>query len=268
VIDDPREVLVENLPRIERLVSLVCRRHGLRGADAEDFSSEVLLRLVRDDYSILRQFRERSSLTTFLSSVIQRMFLDYRIRLRGKWNPSAEAKRRGYLALDLEARLYRQHQPLDEAVAAVHAAHPEIPVADLRELAESLPPRRPIRQVTLDEVEIGHAPEAVAVEQAETAGVVSQAVRDAIGRLAEEDQLLFRLHYDADMTIAQIAKVLDLPAHQLYQRLHRRLRALRRELEAAGIDAKTVTEIIGTPAPLDFDLSPKSSAVYEREKRP
>lgn len=48
---------------------------------AEDLESEVRLRLLEDDYAVLRKHRGDSSLVTCLTVVIANMFRDYRIRM-------------------------------------------------------------------------------------------------------------------------------------------------------------------------------------------
>ena len=104
------EALFESeLELIERVISFVSARHHLPGVEADDFGSHVKLKLIEDDYGILRKFEGRSSLRTFLTTVITRLFLDYRIAAWGKWRPSAEAKRAGEVAILLE-RLTRPRQ--------------------------------------------------------------------------------------------------------------------------------------------------------------
>src|SRR5215208_5464467 len=51
---------------------------------------------------VRRRFERRSSLPTYVTVVIQRLFLDYRNRLWGKWRPSSDAKRLGPTAMLLE----------------------------------------------------------------------------------------------------------------------------------------------------------------------
>ena len=86
---------LSNLAIIDRIVRFICRRHKISESEAEDFSSEVRLRLVENDYEVFRRFQHRSSLRTYLTIVIQRIYLDYRNHLWGKWRPSAEARRLG-----------------------------------------------------------------------------------------------------------------------------------------------------------------------------
>src|SRR6185503_194492 len=90
------------LSDIERVIRFIARRNRLGRAEEEEFAGEVRLAFVEDDYRILDRFQGNSSLRTYLTVVIQRLFLDYRQKLWGKWRPSAEAQRRGPLACRLE----------------------------------------------------------------------------------------------------------------------------------------------------------------------
>src|SRR5258706_8801557 len=140
---NPAELFRENLKLIDRVVAGVCRRSGLRSADAEDFASVAKLALMENDYAILRAFQERSSLTTFLTVVVQRLLSHERRRTWGRWSPSAEAERRGEAAVLLEKLLLRDGCPLEEAISAVRRVDPSLDDAAVRELAASLPPRAP-----------------------------------------------------------------------------------------------------------------------------
>ncbi|MGH7489945.1 MAG: hypothetical protein ACREMY_30715, partial [bacterium] len=75
------------LPTIDRIVSFVCRRNNLGPAEADDFRSLVRLKLIENDYDVLRRYQGRSTLRTYLTVVVQRRFLDYRISEWGKWRP-------------------------------------------------------------------------------------------------------------------------------------------------------------------------------------
>src|ERR1019366_938207 len=48
------ELFRANLALVERVIAGVCRRAGLRGPDAEDFGSIVMVALIENDYAILR----------------------------------------------------------------------------------------------------------------------------------------------------------------------------------------------------------------------
>src|SRR5215470_20195503 len=89
------QLFLSELALIERVIAWVSARRCLWGADAEDFASTVKLRLIENDYEVLGRFEGRSSLKTYLTAVVTRMYLDYQVQRFGKWRPSAEARRLG-----------------------------------------------------------------------------------------------------------------------------------------------------------------------------
>src|SRR6266481_3261945 len=108
---DAQRLFLDQLPLIERVVHFICRRYALKGADADDFASTVKLQLIDHDYAILRQFQQRSSLGTYLKVVIQRMYLDQRVREWGKWRPAVRARQLGEPAILLDLLVNRDGQP-------------------------------------------------------------------------------------------------------------------------------------------------------------
>ena len=71
------------------------RRNRLGTDEREDFTSYAMLKLVENDYARLRKYRGDSSFRTYLTVVMQRLFLDYRTQKWGKWRPSTTATPRG-----------------------------------------------------------------------------------------------------------------------------------------------------------------------------
>lgn len=251
----PSDLLVENLPEIERIVRRLCVGRRTVDLDPEDFRDLVVLRLIENDYAVLRGYRGESSFASYVSVVAARTLLDYRDRAWGKWHSSAVAKRLGPAALELERRLYRANESIGEAVAAVRARFPDLQDDDLEAMMNALPQRSPRRR----EVSIDHAahvalhPDVNGVDRAETAARLSDTIRTFIDGLPEDEQLLFRLQFVAGLRISQIADILHRKPFQLYQLIKRRLRALRSALEDAGIRAGDAEEFIGTNAAiLDF----------------
>ena len=75
---DPAGLLVQNLAWIRRVAASLCRHRGLSGDDADEFASWAILRLIDNDYAIVRKFRRplipgSTSSTTYLkkSSAMQ-----------------------------------------------------------------------------------------------------------------------------------------------------------------------------------------------------
>ncbi|HVT46110.1 MAG TPA: sigma-70 family RNA polymerase sigma factor [Thermoanaerobaculia bacterium] len=258
-IGDPRELLLANLGLIERIVSFACRRQRLDASEAEELAAIVKLKLVENDYAILRKFEGRSRLTTFLSVVIQRLLFDHRIQQWGKWRPSAEASRLGPVAVELERLLHRDGRSLDEAVATLTANDESASRESVAALAGRLPPRPPRRRlVALDEAASLAAPageEPFEDDRLRISERVSAIVRRFVEELPGDDRLVFQLRFESGMSVAEIARALRLDQKMLYRNFEKRLRSMREELERAGIAEEEVIRLIGDRgAALDFHL--------------
>jgi RNA polymerase sigma factor (sigma-70 family) len=255
----PKQILVEALPLIERIIRATCRG-TMDVPRTEEFAGFVHLRLVEHNYKIIRAFRGQSSFGTYLTIVIKRLLKDYRDHEWGKWHASAEARRLGPLAIDLERLIVRDGCSIDEAFMALLPKYPGATRAKLEQLATRFPVRYRRKMTSLDErpEECELTDRLDSVSNAQTASLISKIVRDFIGRLPEQDQLLFQCRFEGEMPVPQIAKMLKQDAQFLYRRLRTHCEALRADLECAGIDAADVENLIGSDdAVLNF--RPKTS---------
>jgi RNA polymerase sigma factor for flagellar operon FliA len=251
---DVAAFFLETLPLIEQTIRFICRRHHCRPDEAEDFGSLARLRLIEDDYAVLRKFGRRSSLRTYLVVVLGRVFLDYRRQRWGVWRPSAEARRLGPTAVRLDVLLYRDGLSLDEAVEVLRTnERVAAPPAELRELAARLP-RRVHRRIEGDEalakLSVPDAIEqrALRSEGEARARSLREALQAARAELPAEDALILRLRFQDDFTVARIAQTLGLQAKPLYRRIGRLLQDLRARLEARGFTSGDLYEALGLSA--------------------
>jgi len=262
-VADPFELLTSNLALIERAVGFASRRYRLDPDDAEEFAAVVRLKLVENDYAVLRAFEARSSFSTYLNIVIQRLALDYCIHVWGKWHPSAEAKRLGLLAVELEQLLLRDGRTIDEALVVLSPNHDGIQREALQAIAARLPERPPRhRDVGLEKAELVAVTRPAEVEEPLFAGErrraserLSSIMSAVIGRLPDDERLILQLRFEGGMTVSQIARSLDLDQKLTYRRIEKRMRDIRRELERAGIAWRDVLDLIGRDEVLlQFDL--------------
>jgi RNA polymerase sigma factor (sigma-70 family) len=251
VPDAAADLFQRELPLIEGVIRFVSRRHRLSPADADEFASEARLRLIEHDYRILRSFRGRSSLKTFLAIVIERLLLDYRTSVWGKWRPSAEARRAGALGVRLDMLLHRDGLSLDQAAEVLLVSERvETTRGALEALAARLP-RRAHRVFVGDEVlsDVAVPPDRVeaslaAREAAEAAAKTRAALMVALNRLPPQDRLVVQLHFGQGLTVASVARGLGLDQKPLYRQIDRILMTLREWLEADGISAEQVRDLL------------------------
>jgi RNA polymerase sigma factor for flagellar operon FliA len=245
------QLFVSELALIERVIAWVCVRRGLRAADAEDFASTVKLRLIENDYEILGRFEGRSSLKTYVTAVVNRLYLDFQRQRFGKWRPSAEARRLGPVALRLESLLYRDGLTFEEARGVLQT---DLRVAESRdalyELSLKLPPRTSRRPGAVSDDERPESGAGLsAVEHAERQQVAEKtllALRRALGRLPARDRILLRLHIESDLSVADVAKALGEEQKPLYRRRDALLKQLRIDLEAEGIGCADAHGLLST----------------------
>jgi len=224
-------------------------------AEAEDFAAFAKLRLVDNGYAVIRKFTGKSSFGTYVTTVVARLLNEYRDQEWGRWRSSAEAKRLGPLAVDIERLVVRDARSANDAFEIIAASYPELTREEFDVIVARLPARHRIRMVNLDEAASVLQKPDVAVDNRENAEHLSAIVAAYIDALPEEDQLLFRLRFEADMPVPQIARALHLDAQLLYRRLRRHFEDLRNVLTAKGISAGEVSELIGgDTALLDFHL--------------
>ncbi len=245
-----RALLEANLALIERRLNVLSRRGALPTNEADDFRSWALCKLIEDDYRILARWEERSSLSTYLAAVLVHLLQDYRTQLWGKWRPSSTARRDGAVSILLERLLVRDRLSLDEAIRRLREEQGVLlSSAALEEIAARLPLRLP-RRLVGDEVlqrmpaEGGVEVRVVAGERAEVTSRLNRAVSALLRGLAPDERDLLKLHYREGLSIAAISLMLDRPQRALYTLRNRCLKGLRRGLEAAGVCAEQVRDLL------------------------
>jgi RNA polymerase sigma factor (sigma-70 family) len=253
----PEEVFRENLRVIQEIVSHCCARR-LSRQEAEDFSQTVMLRLIDNEYRVIREFRERSSLRSYLAVAIKRMLFDYLDHIWGKWHPSAKAKELGPIAIRLERLLRRDRLSLDEACRILLRENPEISREELEEFADKIPPRIPRLLVGEEQLEMEAGPgllpdeELGAKELAIARRRIWGTVLHCIKALKPEDQVLVWLR--VELSVAEIARVRKMDQKPLYRRLNNIYERLQKALAQNGIRRQDVKEILDKlqPGLLDF----------------
>lgn len=243
---------VEHADLIEGVLTLICRRHRLVGMEADDFRSIARLKLVDNDYEVLRKFEGRSSLRTYLTIVLDRVFLDYRNAQWGKWRPSAEAQRQGPVALRLEQFMGRDGFTFDEAVEMLRTQYG---VRESRDVLYEMASRMPLRtsRKVQGEEAIGHVedpaptPDAiVAREELRPQAANARAALDrAIFSLDPQERLIIRLRFVNGLGVVDIARTLQLEQRPLYRRLDQILQRLRKSLETDGFGAAEAGALLG-----------------------
>lgn len=238
------------LPLIERVIAFVVRKHHASAEEAEDFRSHVILKLFENDAAVLHKFQARSSLRTYLSIVVSRLFLDYRTAAWGKWRNSEEARRRGEIAMLLERLTGRDGLTLDEAHEMLRTNYGVTLSRDeVETLAASFPVRAKRRfeeeEALHDLAAPGRSADDLLDDSRREASVArcSKVLARAVAGLEPQDRLILVLHYRDGRKVSEIAQLLRLEQRPLYRRLERILKRLRQVLEDGGCDGSVLVPV-------------------------
>ncbi len=247
-------LFLSQLPLIERVARNVCHRHSIYGVEAEDFEAAVKIKLIDDDYAVLRRFQGRCRLETYLTTVIVNQCRDYQDQKWGKWRHSALAKTLGADAKRLEMLTAREGWSLDEAIEHMQQNDGvELSRQELIDLDRRLPIRSPKRRLEgedkLPEVPtLSTAEEAVLQKERDVSRQeLERALQEEIEALESEDRLILQLCYWDGHKVAKIANLLDLPQRPLYSRRERLLRRLRERLAKRGFDRDEAKRLFEEP---------------------
>ena len=231
--DRGRALLIAREATIGAVIRRIAGRRRLRRDEADEFSAVVYLKLVENQYAVLRTFRGDSSLATYLTKVVGRLYLDWRTSAWGRWRPSAQASRLGPTAVLLERLLRRDGCSFAEASEMLSTNH-RVPESrrDLEQLHAALPHRAKRQMVDLDE--IGEIPDTrIDPRECECGeGDAARRRRDALARaitaLPAADRRLLARRFRDGWRAADIASEIGATAPWVYRRIDTVVRRLRR----------------------------------------
>lgn len=239
-----------DLPTLEQALRRVANRKCLSVDEAEDFTSWARVKLVTDGEAILAKFQGRGTLSTYLTTVALNLLRDYRIAKWGKHRASAAARRHGAVAVRLEALVIRDGFTVGEAIEILRRNEAVTLSSEaLAEIAAQLPLRRRPR---FENEENAQAPSAeraderVLLREARDAAVrVEAALAEALSTLEPEDRVILKLRVREGLSVADVARTLDLDQKPLYRRVDRLLAHLRREMEERQVCLQDVQSVVG-----------------------
>ena len=237
-------LFLEHLDFIDTVASNACRRKGIVGADAEDFTSEVRMKLMEDDYAVVRRFVGTSEFKTYLTAVVGRSVVNFFREQRGRWRSSAMAERLGTDVVELERLVLGGGYSVQQAGEKLRTeGRTTRSDADLARLFGQLPVRTPLRPVVPEpatgmdaQPSESRADERVLeAEAGSERAKMLDVLRTAMGDMESEDRLIMQMHFAEEVTVADVARALSLEQKPLYRRVERLRKRLRGLLERAGL---------------------------------
>ena len=246
---DAEALFRQHLPVIDQIAQSICRRNGVSEHEAEDFASDMRLKLCEGDFAVIRKFQGKSSFTTYLTVVISKGFLDYRRKMWGKWSPSSKARRLGPVAVLLETLVNRDGFSFEAACQTLEQRHGlSTDRRELRAMLAQLPRRSPRRFESEDHLSESPSSEradtdVLLAERADRLATAEQALQQGLAELGDEDQAILRLLYYEGISVAQIARTFGIDQMRLYPRIKQLLSSLRMTLTARGVSPEFLEDV-------------------------
>lgn len=246
-------LFLEHLDLIDRIAAKACSKYGLRDTDADDFKAGVRMKLIEDDYVVIRRFLGNSEFKTYLTGVVGRHLADLIREKRGRWRPSVAAVRLGTPAVELETLVRRDRYTLRQAGEKLRTAGlTTLSDVYLARLLGQIPERAPLRPVEGEpRTGLDFAPgdsrtdERVLETEADIRRAEIEAVLEkAIEELEPEDQLIVQMHFTGEKTVANVARALRLEQKPLYRRVERLRARLIKILASAGLHRDEAREFL------------------------
>jgi RNA polymerase sigma factor (sigma-70 family) len=249
---DAEDLFLTNLSVIDRAIGYVCHRNRIDRDEGEEFASYVKFKLIESNYAIIRKFEGRASFSTYMTTVIGRMFFQYRVQMWGKWRPSAEAKRLGDKGITVERLLTREGFTYAEVVSILtNRSAPAFSIAEIEAIYVRLPVRqpRPVLVSATDATDnlgpvIEPEHDLFSGERGERARQAAAIVDAEMALMDPEDQMILRLRFWAGRKVPDIGRTLGLDGKKLYKRIDKLLSQLRLALEQSGLGAAEAGELL------------------------
>ncbi|MFA7060198.1 MAG: sigma-70 family RNA polymerase sigma factor [Pedobacter sp.] len=248
---DPASLFKDNLNTINSAIFSVCKRYGILGDDAEDLGQDIRLTIIADDYRRLRGFRNESSLTTFLYTVINNIFIDQYRKRRGRWRHSEKAMRLGQEAVLLERYCYRDGLPLHEGIEILRTNHgSSTPEEVLHHLFAQIPCKTP-RPIPAGEVSI-ELPDSISLADEQLHIARRDKLKEHLEAMilemeedfSDDERLILKLHFQEDVPVSKIALVLDSTSYKVKLDIERIILGLRKGLLRNGINYQQAKELM------------------------
>jgi RNA polymerase sigma factor (sigma-70 family) len=229
-------------------------RHVERDSDfVPDCFQFVCERLSANSFRRLRKFRPQGPavFSTWLRAVVRNLCLDWRRKQFGRPRFFKSISRLSVFDQEVFRRLYERRVSFDETFQSLRSTFPDITHTRLAESSARIEKELTTKQrrlldarlsqqasqasASFDETEAAQANVRDPAPNPEVQAVLEErarALRRALGGLPQRERLLIRLRFEQELTLEQVARLLDLGNAQRAERQIKAVLAkLREELE-------------------------------------
>lgn len=247
----------ENLGRINRVVDSLSYRLKMQPDVTEDVRSYVYERIVDSGYRVFQEFEEAEIPNSYLILSIENICKDYYRTQHGRWRPSTKAKELGVLGVKMDDLLNHQRVSVDAAC--------EIIITEMENTGTAPPPKTELLSIA-DLIKIKEkrgtinsgsevleflaqskatADDALYVEELnKKKKKLDDVIMAQCQMISEEDRLIFKMYFEDNHSISNIARILKKDRHQIDRRLKKLLKKFKKKILNRGFILDEIKEII------------------------
>lgn len=193
--------------------------------DPDTLFNEVLDRLKEDDFKVLKDFKNRSKLTTYITTIIAHLIIDIKRKIEGRSRASERARAMGPLGEKLYDLVFIRGYPLEEAfsllkkVDGITEALEEIGI-----MVEKIRGRTSV-QVRPDTSIEKVTPE-TALEKKQREILTRNVLNQTLAELSSEEKLIMRMRFplsedEEPKSLSEIATMLRISEKAVDSRIRR-----------------------------------------------
>jgi len=235
----------QNYSLIKRIIKHSCYVMGIYDDEVDDFTNNFCEHLFKRP-KLMEQIASSRNQASYLTTAITNYIRDELRQRKGRWRPSASAQQSGSTAVLLEKLLNVESMKLEEAYHTLTITH-QIAI-DRKEFSVL------VQSVKLPNPKTFHDPDAVdqlvsnqvsweAARKKVLKDEMIKVLRESIEKLANEDKLLIRHHFEKDISLSKTARILGMRRYVARHRLKNNLKQLARELKAKGFDEEAFKDL-------------------------
>jgi len=195
--------------------------------DPDTLFNEVLDRLKENDFRVLKDFRNRSKLTTYITTIIAHLIIDIKRRIEGRSRASERARSIGPLGEKLYGLVFMKGYPLEEAFSFLKKTDGITEtLEEIEIMVEKIRGRAPVYIHSGTSIEKETPETALDEKQRET--LTKNVLNEVLAELGNEEKLIVRMRFplsedEEPKSLPEIAGMLGISEKAVDSRIRKAL---------------------------------------------
>ncbi len=215
--------------------------------DPDTLFNEVLDRLKEDNFRVLKDFKNRSKLTTYITTIIAHLIIDIKRKIEGRNRATERARAMGPLGEKLYDLVLIKGYPLQEAFSFLKKTDGITEtLEEIEIMVEKIKGRTPVHIHPGTSIEKDTPETALDEKQRET--LTKNVLNDVLAELSNEEKLIMRMRFplsedEEPKSLSEIARMLSISEKAVDSRIRRALSRCKEIMLKHGL---SISDLIAT----------------------